>query len=314
MYHPTILDVKQPVGSYGYNNLANEENWRDLIVDDRTNGNIFFDVDIQPLNPLLPLGMTDNGEQVVINKDDNHLIACHGKQYALLKNADAFDAVQNTLNALASKGKLDMDGAFIKDAVVQKGGKVIRQYFFPAHRVSVGSGDSVILRLVVINSYDGSCNCQVQAGGFRIVCTNGLVTGEKFLSLNARHSGEMDLTRMMRNVETAITSFSNMGLYWQQLIKTPLSDAHADKLLTALATENNTTSFAKFEMFDRLYREHKHDLGANYWAMYNTITAWSTHYKVNENNIANLENVRLKREGDVGVFLKNPLWEVKAAA
>lgn len=309
MYHPTILDVKQPIASF--NNIANESNWRDLIVDDRTNSDIFFDVDIQPINPLLPLGMTDNGEQVVINRSENHLIATHGKQYTLLKNEDAFDAVNKAINNLANEGKIDLDGAFIKDAVVQKGGKVIRQWFFPAHKVSVGQGDNVILRLVVINSYDGSCNFQIQAGGFRIVCTNGLVTGEKFLSLNARHSGDMNLEYMMRNVETAITSFSNMGLYWHQLIKTPLSDKHADLLITELATENQKVSMNKFDMFDRLYQQHKLDLGANYWAMYNTITAWATHYKVNENNIANLENVRLKREGEVSVFLKNRLWEVE---
>lgn len=309
MYHPTILDVKQPIANF--NNIANESNWRDLIIDDRTNSDIFFDVDIQPISPLLPLGMTDNGEQIVINRSENHLIATHGKQYTLLKNEDAFDAVNKAINNLANEGKIDLDGAFIKDAVVQKGGKVIRQWFFPAHKVSVGQGDNVILRLVVINSYDGSCNFQIQAGGFRIVCTNGLVTGEKFLSLNARHSGDMNLEYMMRNVETAITSFSNMGLYWHQLIKTPLSDKHADLLITELATENQKVSMNKFDMFDRLYQEHKSDLGANYWAMYNTITAWSTHYKVNENNIANLENVRLKREGEVSVFLKNRLWEVE---
>ena len=309
MYHPTILDVKQPIANF--NNIANESNWRDLIIDDRTNSDIFFEVDIQPIKPLLPLGMTDNGEQVVINRSENHLIATHGKQYTLLKNEDAFNAINNAINNLANEGKIDLDGAFIKDAVVQKGGKVIRQWFFPAHKVSVGQGDSVILRLVVINSYDGSCNFQIQAGGFRIVCTNGLVTGEKFLSLNARHSGDMNLEYMMRYVESAITCFSNMGVYWHKLIKTPLSDKHADLLITELATENQKVSMNKFVMFDRLYQEHKADLGANYWAMYNTITAWSTHYKVSDKNIANLENVRLKRESEVSVFLKNRLWEVE---
>lgn len=311
MYHPTILDVKQPVPSF--NNIATESNWRDLIVDDRTDSNIFFDVDIQPLSMWTPEGMTDNGEQVVINKSDDHVIKTHGKDYALLKNADAFDSIQQSINNLAAKGHLNLDGCFIKDAVVQKGGKVIRQYFFPAHRVTVGEGDSVILRLVVINSYDGSCNFQVQAGGFRIVCTNGLVTGEKFLSLNARHSGNMELQLMTQRVETTVNSFSEMGLYWKNLIETPLEDKHADRIITAISTDKDKVSLNKFDMFDRLYTEHKKDMGANYWAMYNTLTAYSTHYKVQDKNIANLENVRLGREQEVSVFLKNKLWEVATA-
>ncbi len=310
MYAPVVLETKASIPSF--NNIATEQNWRDLIVDERTDSNIFFNVDIEPASNHLPVGMTHNDEQMVINLDDNHLIAFHGSKYSLLKNADAFDAVNNAVNNLAARGVLDLDGAFIKDAVVSKGGKVIRQWFFPAHKVLVGEGDSVILRLVVINSYDGSCNFQVQAGGFRIVCTNGLVTGEKFMSLSARHTGDIQLEHVTKKIETVVSSFKGMGLYWKQLIETPLSDVHADRIITELASDKGKVSMNKWNMFDALYNDHKRDLGANYWAMYNTLTAWSTHYKVNESNIANLENVRLQREDEVSHFLRNKLWEVAA--
>ena len=311
MYAPVVLDTKRAVPNF--NNIATEDNWRDLIVDDRTNQNIFFDVDIHPAERYLPANMSHNDEQAVVNLDTNHLIAFHGSKYSLLKNADAFDAVNNAVNVLAAKGVLDVDGAFIKDAVVQSGGKVIRQWFFPAHKVLVGEGDSVILRLVVINSYDGSCNFQVQAGGFRIVCTNGLVTGEKFLTLSARHTGEIDLKHVTKNVQTAIQSFSQMGVFWHQLHKTPLTNAHADRIITEISSNNGKVSLSKFNMFDALYLEHKKDLGCNYWAMYNTLTAWATHYKVNNDNLANKENVKLKREGEVANFIRHSkLWEVAA--
>ncbi|MBF4438311.1 DUF932 domain-containing protein, partial [Vibrio anguillarum] len=133
-------------------------------------------------------------------------------------------------------GHLNTNGAHIKDAVVNKGGKVIRQYIFPEHFVEIGKGDKVFLRLVVINSYDGSCGFQVQAGGFRVVCTNGLVSGERFLSLDIRHTGNCDFAKITQKIMTAIKSFDAMGNYWKKMLNTPIEQKQSDFLLTKVAT------------------------------------------------------------------------------
>lgn len=304
---PTLFEANSVLPDF--NSMATENNWRDLIVDDRTNSNIFFDVNIQPLKEHLNSNMTDNDNQIVFDSEANHIIAVHGSRYTLLKNSDAFDSVNEAVNTLAENGVLNMDGAFIKDAVVNKGGKVIRQYFFPAHMVQIGSGDKVILRLVVVNSYDGSCNFQVQAGGFRIVCTNGMITGEKFLSLDVRHTGTMDFAQVTRQVTTAVSSFENMGDYWSKLINSPLNRKDADKIITDMSTVGRELSMSKFDMFERLYTDHKKTLGENHWAMYNSLTAWATHYKVNESNISNIDNVRLDREKSIQNLMRKPaIW------
>ncbi len=47
----------------------------------------------------------------------------------------------------------------------------------------------VKLQLLVTNSHDGSSSFKMQLGFFRFVCSNGLIVGETFESVNLRHSG-----------------------------------------------------------------------------------------------------------------------------
>ncbi|ELP5729204.1 DUF932 domain-containing protein [Vibrio vulnificus] len=296
------------------NNIANPTNWQHLCIDDRTNSNIHFDVAIADLSDFLNNGMQTNGEQAVYDVQNNQLIAVHGKSYELVKNAVAYDACNAVINQLGESGLLNVEGMFIKDAVVNRGGKTIRQYIFPNHSVSMPNGDLVLLRLVIINSYDGSCNFSVQAGGFRIVCTNGLVTGSKFMSVNMRHTKSICLQNIQSRLTHSVSSFSRMGDYWHELINTPITRKHADLLLANFSSEKGEVSVNKFLALSDQYKAHARDLGENYWSLYNTLTAYSTHYGVLDSNAVNLEDVRLRREGEVNQLLRSKEWAVKMKA
>ena len=69
------------------------------------------------------------------------------------------------------------------------------------------------MRIVVINSYDGSANFSLQVGGFRIVCLNGMVSGSAFLNLNQRHSGNIQLGNIQSRLTTSVKSFEQLGEY-----------------------------------------------------------------------------------------------------
>lgn len=296
------------------NNIATPDSWKELCIDSRTNRDIFFDVDIAPLSDFITSGMNTNGEQAVYDITNNQLIAVHGKSYELVKNSVAYNACNAVINQLGESGLLNVEGMFIKDAVVNRGGKTIRQYIFPNESVTMPNGEQVLLRLVIINSYDGSCNFSVQAGGFRIVCTNGLVTGSKFMSVNMRHTKSICLQNIERRLTHSVSSFSRMGDYWHDLINTPITNKHADLLLANFSSEKGEVSVNKFLALSDQYKEHARDLGDNYWALYNTLTAYSTHYGVKDTNLANLEDVRLRREGEVNHLLRSKEWAVKMPA
>ncbi|MEI8659428.1 DUF932 domain-containing protein [Vibrio sp. Hal054] len=307
-----------------FNAIANRNNWRDLCLDDRTNSDIFFDVQLTPLADLLnkrtedalvvgnekenPFILTTNGEQAVIDLENNHIIAVHGKDYTLIRNELAYSMINEAINKLAYAGTLNTDGMFIKDSVVNKGGKTIREYIFPEHKFSINADDT-LMKITVINSYDGSSQFSIKVGGFRVVCLNGLVAGNNFQNLTKRHSGEVNLVDIENRITTSIASFKTMGEYWEHLIKTPISTAEVDSVLTAFCTRKGSKpSAAKFNMLDELYRGHSKTTGKNWWSLYNTLTAWSTHYEVQERNIHNKAEVILRREREVEDLLHSNVW------
>ena len=55
------------------------------------------------------------------------------------------------------------------------------------HRIDL-FGTEVVPRVLVWNSYLGECQLQGSVGVFRFVCANGLVLGDQFFSMTARHT------------------------------------------------------------------------------------------------------------------------------
>ncbi|MCG9575484.1 DUF945 domain-containing protein [Vibrio tubiashii] len=303
--------LTRTTASLDFNSIATSQNWRELCLDDRTDTNIFFDVEMQPLKDVTGGAYGDNGEQCVIDVTRNHIIKVHGNQYTLLKNAVAYDMVQESINNLAYAGKLNIEGMHMRTSCVAKGGKAIREYIFPNHTVNV-DGSDVHMRIVVINSYDGSANFSLQVGGFRIVCLNGLVTGSKFLNLNQRHSGDIYLGDISNRISTSVQTFNTMGAYWKKLIETPIERKMSDAIWTQFASRDGKPSITQFNMMEQLFENHVRDLGRNYWAAYNTLTAWSTHAQVKSGNERNRADVRLKRETDVSRIITNKrIWDVQ---
>lgn len=281
-----------------------------LVLDNRTNQDIFFDVDIVPVDDVLKSPYRDDNErQAVVDVATNRIIAYHGKQYTLVKNEYAFNMVNDAINELGAKGLVNIDGLYIKDAVVSKGGKTIRQYIFPNHLIDF-NGESIMMRIVVINSYDGSANFSLQVGGFRIVCTNGLVTGNRFMNLNQRHKGTVNLASIEKQIVTASKSFQEMGKQWEAMLATTITNKQIENLCAEFASmDGDKVSFTKYGLMNDLFENHAKTLGRNWWAAYNSLTAWATHYEVQERNAINKPDVVLGREAKVAKLINNQkIW------
>ncbi|CCO44228.1 conserved hypothetical protein [Vibrio nigripulchritudo SOn1] len=303
---PIVPVLTRETAHLDYNNIANPSNWRELCMDNRTNREIFFDVELVDLADITEGRFGDNGEQCVVDSRNQHIIKVHGNQYTLLKNSVAYDMVDEAIDSLAARGELNIDGMHIKDSVTQKGGKTIREYVFPEHHVNV-DGTEVLMRVVVINSYDGSANFSLQVGGFRVVCLNGMVSGNKFLNLSQRHTGLISLDSISLRLVNSVMSFHELGLYWEKLLHTPISQSQSDSVLT----EISGNSINKFNMLSDLFDSHCKLMGRNWWAMYNALTAWSTHYEISPQSLPNKANVVLGRETEVAKIIRNPkIWKL----
>lgn len=291
-----------------FNELATNANWRELS-EFECDSNINFDVDCVPLHTLTNL--PDNGEQAVVRVSDQRILKVHGSDYTLLRNKTAFSTVDQVFDMLVSSGRLNMDDVYINSSCVNLGGKAIVDYIFPHHFIDI-DGQTVFMKVTVINSYDGSSNFSLKVSGFRVMCLNGLVTNEQFQSVCKRHSGEFSMGDLKTLLARGIAGFTEMGKEWHKMTTTGISRKQVDAILTSISMDksSNKVSLTKFNMLDEIYQNHASSLGKNYWALYNTLTAYSTHYTVQDRNALNRKNVILRREKEVAKVMDSKLWEV----
>ena len=59
------------------------------------------------------------------------------------------------------------------------------------HQDSIATNSGLHPELVLTNSHDGLSSYKLQSGLFRMVCSNGMVTGETFRQVNVRHTGDV---------------------------------------------------------------------------------------------------------------------------
>jgi hypothetical protein len=78
------------------------------------------------------------------------------------------------------------------------------------------SHNDIKLQLLVTNSHDGLSGFSIRLGFFRFVCSNGLVVGQTFESVNLRHTGnviekiDQAVERMVAQVEKLNSSIQKM--------------------------------------------------------------------------------------------------------
>lgn len=266
---------------------------------------LFFPVECRPLSDLT--GRPDRDLQAVVRKDTDTVLAVHGQRYSLIKNDEVYARVDS---AIRESEALDTEGMRIEDSVAYEGGRSIRSYIFPEHKISIGRGrrDVTNLRLNVINSYDGSTNLRINMGGYRVVCANGMVVGNDVSNYVARHTSGFDVNEVKQRVAASVENFVKMGDKWRMWSKEPCSD---EKAVGLIAEFSRGSAKMNAKLFDIWLNESK-NLGKTMWAFFNALTYWSTHADIRSASAPNAPAIVLERESRVSRFLGNPL--LKAAA
>jgi len=266
---------------------------------------LFFPVECRPLTELT--GLPDRDLQAIVRKDTNTVLAVHGQRYTLIKNADVYDRVDS---AIRSSEALDTSGMRIVDSVAYEGGRSIRSYIFPEHKISIGRGrrDVTNLRLNVINSYDGSTNLRINMGGYRVVCANGMVVGDDVSNYVARHTSGFQVNEVKTRVAASVDNFMRMGDQWRRWSKELCTD---DKAIGLIKAFSRGSAAMNTRLFD-IWLTESGTLGKTMWAFFNTLTYWSTHATIKSASQPNAPAIVLEREARVSRFLGHPLF--KAAA
>ena len=243
-----------------------------------------------------------NTHKAVVDEKGN-IISVVGKGYNVIQNADIIPDYERAIyrSGLNTRG-------MERDIQQSHGGaRTVVTYTFPAHRIEVKKDDPMDLKISVLNSYDGSWKFMSLVGALRLACLNGQVIGDFFSSFYGKHTMNLDTDAAVDRLETSLDVYLQNAEYWKQYPKISVTDLQAQNVFLNLAG----TSKVLNGVLEDIHVKYVDEMGGNLWALFNTLTDWSSHSKFK--NIRNQAATVITREQKIRKVLPM-LEDIRVAA
>ena len=268
----------------------------------------FVRMEERPLHFETSIGAMIGYDQVtkhkaIVNPETEQIVSVVGSGYQLVQNADVFPQFEDAIRLSG----LDSNGMERDIQTSHGGGRTVVSYTFPEHKVQVKEDDYVDLKLTILNSYDTSWRFRVLGGAFRLLCANGMIVGDTFLEYSGKHTASLDTERAIANLDNSLQGFLATADLWKQYPKVKINEAQAASVFDRLAKGSKTMLI----YLDECHKMYVDELGSNLWALFNTLTEWSSHHEVK--NKQNAPSIIVNREERVRKLLPM-LEELRLAA
>ncbi len=268
-----------------------------------------FDIEIAP---LIYLDAYESSKNIIYRTDNAAELGVHGRGY---KPVEPKKMIDNTRNIL-ERSDLNTVGLTEQIRTSHDGARCFVQYNLPAHTYQTGDGDTASLSLLSTSSFDGTWPFMISVAPLQSACTNlqVFVSGEVAI-YKAKHTQSLDIEHGANIIVKSLDVFNRERELWQQWQGQEVSDMtafefFADALNVNLNTSGLDGGYSPADVIHNLKRRnenlnyiwrvytavYKKRLGCNYWAVYNAMTDWSTHFgavrQSSERNIASIQNDR----------------------
>ena len=148
----------------------------------------------------------DTRYDALYRRDDGSQLSVVSRDYKLITHRQVIDFVHHALRDYGIKYKVQ------KSEVASNGAKMFHVIKFPDYKFNAaGDGrgentahdgkknkDEYIPTVTVKNSYDKTTGCDIDYGGYRTVCSNGLVVGVRIEKSHIIHYGKEDVNEQFR--------------------------------------------------------------------------------------------------------------------
>jgi hypothetical protein len=161
----------------------------------------------------------------------------------------------------------------------------------------------------MVNSYDGSTAFSAIVGAFRLLCSNGLIVGDKWAQTYGRHTSQFDPELAVKKMTSALDTYCENVTEWQSWVGQKISDDEAAKVIHQIP--NLTPKM--YEKIWHYWQQEQKSLGPTKWALFNALTFWSTHEETKKPSQENLASVQFQRESRVRTVLNRSAVFKKAA-
>lgn len=244
-------------------------------------------------------GDTVEGYKAVRNPETGHVFDITSEKYKLVRHEEVLDNVESTIKTKSPFGPWTRSVS-----LYQEGARMRTKYTFPETTVEVQKGDFINPTIEVFNSYDRSMRHTVMLGAFRLVCTNGMVVGKKFMQFRKRHMPDLYLEDVEAALSLGMDKLELQTSQWKTWAEKKLEREQLEKAIKKLDLNKKETKLllneqesatqwsldrwiTLFDMGDS-YEEERNEM--TWWIFYNILTQFTTHRIESENRRLQLEN------------------------
>lgn len=257
----------------------------------------FFEVEKQSV--ITQGGAIVPKKQAVVRTDTNEVLSIVSNRYKLVNHEDAY---VRAMTAIAAS-TLDTNGMTESIDYSYGGARMIAKIKFPEHRVTIQNDDEVDLQLNIHNSYDGSKPFTIDVGGYRLICSNGMIIGQTFSKISRRHTKGLDIDYYINQIQGMTEGFTEQVEVWKDEVNVKLTTNNVIDFLDHIDLAEKDKKY-----IGNQYLTERHSLGDTKWALNNAITHWSTHSPVQEKSKANKSNIVYLREQKVQQIFNSHAW------
>jgi hypothetical protein len=225
-----------------------------------------------------PNGMVIPNKKVLINARSDSYMAVVSNKYRAVSNEEIFSNFCKSLDA----AQIDTSEVDIGVKFSNGGARTLVDFTFKNEVIKVpGDTSETNLRIVALNSFDGSTRYITRVGGFRLACANGSIIGRAIGSYSSSHIPSLDVEYGAKKVVEMLQNFQKASDFWGELMARKIDDFTAVEVIAqffGLDAEDDTcmdSGHAKVVL--ALWDSYKLELGSNAYALYNSFTDFISH-------------------------------------
>lgn len=204
--------------------------------------------------------------------DNGIIIGVTSDRYGIVQNTDFTEAVEGGFKALG------MEFTERESIVTRWGARSHIEYEFGTRTAQPAKGDTVALRIIARNSFDGTSKSSISVGAVRLVCTNGMTSFRQDLSMSVRHTTNVSPQFVTNVLQQAMQEWSELNGVWSRLANISISQQEGYTIIDNLTKRGiYAERFAKSVVDVWANPTYREDEARNLWNFYNAHTQVLTH-------------------------------------
>ena len=219
--------------------------------------------------------------RALINPDKGNIYSVVSNRYQMIPYKTTLEMVEEAIQTTPEFGNYQRSVRFTKD-----GGRMVAKYRFIDHMIPIGSNkDMVNPEIHVRRSYDTTWGFVLLLGAFMLVCSNGLVVGEKVLEYKHKHTLGVNQAELLESLNGSMDKFSDQVKIWEHWLDRMTTPDDYERIMNTMEFgERHTRAIeTEVEISSHVTIDSLRTKTLSYWMLFNIISQYITHRVVKNN-------------------------------